>query len=325
MWGSASVQRSLLRGPRWCLLASRDVRTAAAATASSSSPAASISVHKGFKLQAALCVERPPTRVLEPDYKLRWKAFREAWEKRTDNNLSVEDEIVFMRFHFHFLEADGTAQRAGLAGSPLRLGGRQGGGGKEKDTATGDVLAATRSQVASGVDALLSEEGLGNLVFPERGKRATRRRRVQRQVVKQVDDSDVRSVERLASSSLYLLVRYPGATHWTFPKADRAHGEPMRETLLKLCGRQLGATFEPYIVGSCPFSYRKKKSERHPGIDGRKIFYYRARLVPGMTTLDIPSSSPVTDFAWYCREELAKHLGEKEWHAVRDSLPLDSL
>merc|ERR1711957_964608 len=98
----------------------------------------------------------------------------------------------------------------------------------------------------------------------------------------------------------------------------------MKETLLKLCARQLGAKFEPYVVGACPFTYRKRKMSNAAGIEGRKIFYYRGRLVPGMD-LALPSDSPVADWAWCERNELSSYLIDSEWHAVRESIPLDNL
>lgn len=281
---------------------------------SSPSHAPSISVHKGLKIQAAICVERPPTRVLEPDYKTRWNAFRETWERRTNNDLTVEDEIVFMRFHFHFLEGGSGSKRAAASLSS----GQQG----SLDGDASSSLLPQQAEAAGGLDALLSQEGLADLSFPEQGKRRTRRRRVQKQVAMKVDDSDLRSLERLSGHSLYLLVRLPGAAHWTFPKADRAHGEPMRETLLKLCARQLGAKFSPYIVGACPFTYRKRRSGHLPGIEGRKIFYYRARLTPGMVVAP-PDDSLVEDWAWCSRDELSSYLGDSEWHTVRHGLPID--
>jgi len=285
---------------------------------------ASISVHKGLKIQAALCVERPPIRVIEPDFKKRWRAFKEAWQKRTSTQLSIQDEIVFMRFHFHFL-GDEAAQRA-IAGSagPEITEGKEAAPSEAAVEAGGNrEVLALQGEGGGGLDSLLGEEGIG-LAFPERRKQAVRRKKAERRVVEKVDDSNLRSLRRLAERSLYLLVRYGQGAAWTFPKADRAHGQEMRESLLRLCGRQLGERFEPYILGSCPFSYRKLKSALHPGIEGRKIFYYRARLVPGMD-LALPDDSPVSDWAWCSREELSQYLREGEWSTVRDCLPLDNV
>ena len=62
--------------------------------------------------QGALCIERPPLHIVEPAYNQKWRAFKEAekasdeirlygymtvpeaWELRTKNCLSLEDELV---------------------------------------------------------------------------------------------------------------------------------------------------------------------------------------------------------------------------------------
>lgn len=292
-----------------------------------------ISVHKGFKVQAALCIERPPAMVHEPEHTKRWRAFREAWLRRTANDLTISDEIVFMKFHFHFL-GDAVKERLFASGAAAQLGGGRSSGGRG-NRGTSRASASVGTPAAStlglprgdgpvdGLDAMLASEGL-ELTFPERGQRVTRRRRAEKRVEEQVDDKDVRSLRRLAESSLFLLVRYSGGRRWTFPKVDRTHGMAMRETLMRLCGRQFGEGFQPFVIGACPFSHEKKRNVKVPGIDGRKIFYYRAKVLPGMD-LAPPEDSPVQDWAWLSRDELANYLSESEWHTVRDGLPIDGL
>lgn len=335
------VWSALVRCPRPLL--QRSFASSSGASASQSRErTSSISVHKGLKVQAAVCVERPPLRFLEPDFKKRWRAFREAWELRTNNQLSVEDELVFMRFHFHFfqdrqateqLAAGATAQTLGrgTGGRPTGGGRKSGGPMPAAISAVGNsasseaLMSAMRPKVMAkgGIDSLLTDEGL-DMAFPELGQKVIQRRRVERKKVVEVDENDLHSLERKADSSLYLLVRYASGKRWTFPKGDRAHGQPMRETLLRLCARQLGHDFSPYIVGACPFTYRKRKSEVSAGIEGRKIFYYRARVIPGSLVV-LPSDSNVADWAWCSREELPDRLEAGEWSTVRDSLPLDGL
>lgn len=299
--------------------------------------AESISVHKGLKIQGALCVERPPLQIVEPDYKQKWRAFKEAWDLRTGNHLTLEDEIVFMRFHFHFFQ-DKTATQALASGEAPALlrnlsrsgaggGGRKRRGGTSKlasgSASTDTLVSAMSARAPGGLDSVMGEEGL-DLAFPELGRKTIQRKKVERKKEEKVDDSDRRALRRLKSRSLFLLVRYNNAKHWTFPKADRLQDQGMRETLLGLAEQQLGADFRPYLVGACPFSYRKRLSNYHPGIQGRKIFYYRARLVPNSEVI-LPDQTPVSDWAWCCREELKDCLDEGEWQVVRHSLPLDDL
>mmetsp|Transcript_4378 Transcript_4378/g.8769 ORF Transcript_4378/g.8769 Transcript_4378/m.8769 type:complete len:363 (+) Transcript_4378:59-1147(+) len=289
-------------------------------------PTASISAHKGLKVQAALCVERPPLQVLEPDFKKRWLEFRESWEARTGNQLTVQDEIVFMKYHFHFF-GDNVAYRALTSGGAARLAAGRGGGtrrgiARAGKSALSDALVP-QSGTEDSLDQLLSGTGI-DLAFPDQKGRATQRRLVQRKRAESVDDSSLRSLQRLRRKSLYLVVRYRDAPAWTFPKADRPHGMAMREVLLRLCESQMGPNFEPYLVGACPFAYRKRLSGQRTGINGRKVFYYRARLPPGMDARP-PSDGSVADWAWCSREELPQRIRDGEWRAVRDGLPLDEL
>jgi hypothetical protein len=244
--------------------------------------------------------------VVEPDFKKRWLAFKDAWERRTQNHLSIDDELVFMKFHFHFLER--KEKRAIAAGNVEK-----------------DALQVTDGE--DNLQALLASEGVGHLNFPRRGRsRQAVQRRKKEQAEEVIDDSDIRQPKRLSSKLLFLLVKY-GDKNWTFPKANRVHGQPMREALKRLADRQLG-DLQPYIVGACPFAYRKLRSpinapHRVEGIDGRKVFYYRARAMPSITGFALPEDSPVADWAWCCRDELPLFLSPGEWHTVRDSLPLD--
>ncbi|CAK9048080.1 unnamed protein product [Durusdinium trenchii] len=280
-----------------------------------------ISVHKGLKIQGALCVERPPLQIVEPDYKQKWRAFKEAWDLRTGNHLTMDDEIVFMRFHFHFLQDKAATQAlaAGEAPALLRGLGSKSGGGRKRGSAsklatsvsTDTLVAAMSPKAARGLDSLVGEEGV-DLAFPELGRKAVKRRKVEKRKEEKVDDSDQRSLRRLRSHSLFLLVRYKNAKHWTFPKADRLQGQGMRETLLGLADNQLGPDLRPYLVGACPFSYRKRLSNQNPGIQGRKIFYYRARLLPS-SEVALPETTPVSDWAWFNRQELESNLEEGEW------------
>eukprot|EP00444_Apocalathium_aciculiferum_P022520 CAMPEP_0183434542 /NCGR_PEP_ID=MMETSP0370-20130417/63612_1 /TAXON_ID=268820 /ORGANISM="Peridinium aciculiferum, Strain PAER-2" /LENGTH=346 /DNA_ID=CAMNT_0025621249 /DNA_START=33 /DNA_END=1073 /DNA_ORIENTATION=+ len=279
----------------------------------------SISVHKGFKVQAAICVERPPLYVQEPEYKRRWRVFREAWEKRTNNHLKIDDDIVFMRYHFQFLE-DPRAARSIGGSAPKAIAAGDGAGSADAMATAGDFSGG-----GSALDKLLSSEGL-DLAFPKQGRKTVRRRKQERMLVEQVDDHDVRAIKRLGNRTLFLLVRYGQASKWTFPKADRAHGQPMRETLHRLCDRQFGENFAPYILGACPFAHRKRRSDQDLGIEGRKVFYYRARVVPGVNAdLALEDGGPIADWAWCSREELPKYLDVNEWHCVREGLPLDSI
>lgn len=65
-----------------------------------------ISLHGGYKVQAALCVDRLPLVYEEPPYEIRWREFKAEWEAKTHNGLQLSDEITFMKFPFHFFETE---------------------------------------------------------------------------------------------------------------------------------------------------------------------------------------------------------------------------
>eukprot|EP00913_Durusdinium_trenchii_P021132 g19856.t1 len=131
-------------------------------------------------------------------------------------------------------------------------------------------------KAARGLDSLVGEEDHVQSIL------AIDALQVEKRKEEKVDDSDQRSLRRLRSHSLFLLVRYKNAKHWTFPKADRLQGQGMRETLLGLADNQLGPDLRPYL--------------------GRKIFYYRARLLPS-SEVALPETTPVSDWAWFNRQE----------------------
>lgn len=291
-----------------------------------------ISVHKGNKIQAALCVERPPTRVVIPDYVKRWRDFVDDWEKQTGNDLNIDDDLVKMRFHFHFLDDPAAARliMGTQSGRETRIPGFERRALRKSSNAllsgsgrSSRRASPTEPQDGADLGMFLTDEGI-DLKLPSLRRTRTRQRRTGPKDVKKVDDSDMRSLVRLETNSLYLLVKYAQGQRWTFPKANRLPGEPMQETLRGLCHKQLGPDFKPFIVGACPFSYQKRRSNRHPGIEGRKIFFYRARHLPG-TSLEPPADGNVVDWVWCSRVELSKYLSPNEWHAVCDSIPLDAL
>lgn len=278
---------------------------------STSGPPSSISVHKGYRIQTALCVDRLPLRFQSPSHEEQWRLFKEAWDRRTNNHLSVDDDIVYMRFHFQFLQLPSKKQ---VQAPPKReqL--------EEAGSPRGVAQLPGPAEGGDSVDALVSGEGL-DLMFPEERKGRRRRKKVKEEVKVVIDDSDVRSPLRLANRCVFLVVKY--GNRWTFPTADRAHSESMRNTLHKLCDRQLGISFRPHLVGTCPFTFMKRKNEALPGIDGRKIFFYRAHHVDGQTEIQIPEDSPVMDYAWLTHEELPRYIGASTWAAVKEGLPLD--
>ncbi|PHJ25329.1 ribosomal protein l46 [Cystoisospora suis] len=259
-----------------------------------------ISLHGGYKVQAALCVDRLPLVYEEPPYESHWRQFKAKWEARTKNGLELADEITFMKFPFHFFETEQIQ--------------------KQKE----ELISKTGDAEVSELELLLSQEGFSGT----RALKQDKRREAEPDDASTVGtqklghQGGLRSLEREPRKMLYLIVKYGNS--WQFPLADRIHGQSMRRTLHRLCKEQLGAEYSPFHLGYCPFYYDKRtyKEPKSPVL-GRKIFYYRAHHVPGGAHVNIPESSPVNDYAWVTREELPAYLSERKARAVLPGLMLE--
>mmetsp|Transcript_88090 Transcript_88090/g.235693 ORF Transcript_88090/g.235693 Transcript_88090/m.235693 type:complete len:281 (-) Transcript_88090:21-863(-) len=258
----------------------------------------SISVHRGHKLQAALVVGRPPSVVVTPDHLKSWRDFERDWKTRTQNGVEVEDNLVFMKMQHEFLEQMTQAQvTASLASS-------------EEKAELQELLSG------EGLDLDFSLED--DEVQQDSGPVADTK------VVSK--DKGLRAMDREATKHLFLVVQDKRG-RWQFPIADRLPDEGMRSTLESICDSQLGA-FEPYLVGMSPVAFEKRAANpdgamRKSGLEGRKVFYYRAHAVPGRPNVDISGSTQWKDFAWMTREELKKSLSLRKWAMIRDVIPLD--
>ncbi|EPR63213.1 putative ribosomal protein L46 [Toxoplasma gondii RUB] len=267
-------------------------------------PAYALSLHAGYKIQAALCVDRLPLVYREPRYEKRWREFKEQWEAQTKNGLTLADEITFMKFPFHFFETE-EAQ-------------------KKRE----ELISKTGDAEVSELELLLSEEGFSGKRKLQRDRDAKKAAREEQSAVKSAgrgqDEKGLRSLEREPERTLYLIVRYGDS--WQFPLEDRIHGQSMRSTLKRLCSEQLGSSYAPFLLGYSPFSYAKRtypKKTKEAGILGRKIFYYRAHHIPGSENLKLPEGSPVSDFAWVTLQELPAYISPRKLAAVSAGLLLE--
>ncbi|CBZ56355.1 conserved hypothetical protein [Neospora caninum Liverpool] len=267
-------------------------------------PTYPISLHAGYKIQAALCVDRLPLVYKEPVYETRWREFKEQWEAKTKNGLELSDDITFMKFPFHFFETE-EAQ-------------------KQRE----ELISKTGDAEVSELELLLSEEGFSGKREVQRDKDAKKTDQEARSAVKSAgrghDEKGIHSLEREPEKTLYLIVRYGDS--WQFPLEDRIHGQSMRSTLKRLCAEQLGNSYAPYLLGYSPFSYDKRANPRKyasTGLLGRKIFYYRAHHIPGSENIQLPRDSPITDFGWVTRQELPSYISSRKMAAVSSGLLLE--
>eukprot|EP00920_Eleutheroschizon_duboscqi_P018138 GHVT01043336.1.p3 GENE.GHVT01043336.1~~GHVT01043336.1.p3 ORF type:complete len:220 (-),score=29.33 GHVT01043336.1:5063-5722(-) len=106
-------------------------------------PRYDITVHDMFKVQASLIIDRLPLQYVEPSYERQWRLWKEEWELRTGNALTL-GEIDLRKAA---LPTDSTepAQLATTSGGP---------------TATGWSIGATAC--ANVQDASVTALGTGN-------------------------------------------------------------------------------------------------------------------------------------------------------------------
>eukprot|EP00397_Hematodinium_sp_SG-2012_P063927 GEMP01089304.1.p1 GENE.GEMP01089304.1~~GEMP01089304.1.p1 ORF type:complete len:295 (+),score=60.64 GEMP01089304.1:61-885(+) len=260
-------------------------------------PASVVSVHKGYKIRAALCCDRLPLKSPSVEAFEKWNSFREKWALKTDCAVRIPDDLVFMRFPFHWLESAAEIEY------------------KKRQQVTGTEAQGEQS----GVDALLENEGLGfdfgDLADVESGPQEKKK-----QTSAKIDD-DPRSPFQREERCIWLIVKYKGQDHWQFPAVDHVPRQSMRETLQKLCLDHFGPMMSPYFVGMAPFA-RLKRKEEACGLKGNNTFFYRCHWMPGSKVV-LDADSPVEDYKFATRDELKEFLPAPNWRSVRYGLPLE--
>ena len=244
-------------GGLWERGAARETETAA----SVSCPNRLVSVHRGYKLQCAVVVDRPPLIFGEAPHLARWRSFEEAWRARTGNEVTLHDNVAFYQSGAGGAGAgtSGKLERKGAANfleTPAEYLQRQ------KDKAR-----AAKGRGGAGAGAALPGVGVAADTDYENAV-------------------GVPDYLRNPEGFLYLLVKYKGTDLWTFPRVDRLV-RPSTGMAMSMRGsiedgildRQLSGggredeKFNPHMAGFAPFAHESYSS-------GRRVFYYRARWLP---------------------------------------------
>ncbi|CDJ70244.1 hypothetical protein, conserved [Eimeria necatrix] len=260
-----------------------------------------VSVHKGLKVQASLLLQRLPLVYKEPKHEQEFRLFKEEWERRTNNSAILGDEITYMQLPGHFLETRQQQQQR-----------------EQKEQRTGDAQM-------SELDMLLQQEGL--VIDRHKMRRQRRQHQDNAGVTASASAAPTTAAERedqslsqLPERVLLLLVKYGHS--WQLPVEDRRQGQTMRQTLARLCMKQLGLREAPFMVGFSPAAVRHIRNKPGEVIQGREVFYYRAYHVPEQPQVCLPADSPVRDWAWVTAEEARRRMPAAGFAAVRDSLLL---
>ncbi|CDR96807.1 SHORT-CHAIN DEHYDROGENASES/REDUCTASE FAMILY MEMBER protein, putative [Babesia bigemina] len=238
--------------------------------------ARALTEHCGWKLQVALCVDRQPTQFAEFAADRAFREFAEAWRRSTLTQLNVPKLSTIESKITHKITPS-----------------------KERKPASTNTETEAAVEVTEELDELLARE----IAFRPTRRRTQKGQLETKQVEKVNVDGDLRNVERLAQHWLFLALKH--RLHgWMLPTADLYHGDGLRQTLQRLCAEQLGESYTPYFIGYAPFFHRTLPVPQvgvESEIKGNKIFYFRARHVPG-TALDIrPQTTDIVDHAWHYR------------------------
>lgn len=273
---------------------------------------AAICVHKGFKLQAALCIDRLPTKFVEPQAVSRWRSFAYDWRARTNTELELEEPIVYMRFPFHFLP---TAQEkakalADLARSRSTDASYRGATALRLSPSESETEARTLTEKAVRSEGL--DFGFEDLVEKEHVTT------VGKEAEKVEVDVDARSITKVPERVLHLLIRQH--SDWTLPIVDKEPGETMTEA----CSRAADKVgLDVHLVSSCPMLHVKRRFRRSDlGFIGTKTYFYRAHVIPTTrgALSNLKSGGEIADWAWLPHEEVGSYLAKEAfWRAgLRD-------
>jgi len=257
-----------------------------------------VTVHKGYKVQAALCCDRLPIISRTVPTFDKWRRFREEWAAENNVATRPSDDLVFMRFPFHWLESQ-----------------------EEIDYRKRQQVIGTKAEIGeqAGIEGLLRQEGL-DFDFSAFEKQESGTTAKEKQL-EEVEVDDPRSALQRRERCLWLIVRYKDHKEWQFPTVDHVPTESMRETLQKLCLHHFGPKVSPYYVGMSPFAMHKCK-DTSLGLKGNKTFFYRSHWIPD-NEFSLPEDSPVEDWRFVTREELHQLLPRDSWRTVRYGLPLE--
>ncbi|EOD51563.1 putative 50s ribosomal subunit l30 protein [Neofusicoccum parvum UCRNP2] len=188
------------------------------------------------------------------------------------------------------------------------------------------LVGAQESEPDHQREALLKDlESTGADSTGQGGKKAESAERPLPRVTEADKAGDQKSLNRMLSRTLYLLVK-DGSGRWGFPQ-DRLVG---RENLYNAAERVLvhagGVNMNTWVVGNHPIGhyqhkFQKKIQNADKGMEelGEKIFFMKARIMAGQANL-AENKYGLADFKWLAKEEIEPVVTAGYWGQVRDML-----
>ncbi|GAA6021485.1 hypothetical protein JCM8202_006391 [Rhodotorula sphaerocarpa] len=135
---------------------------------------------------------------------------------------------------------------------------------------------------------------------------------------------DVRSLERKADRTLYLLLQKKRADHaWQFPQGGVEAAESLVEAAQRELIEETGPNVDVWPSGRVPagaFSYPFPPAHRKkfPDFDSARVFFMPMRMIRGQA---VPNQKEgIVDFAWLTKEEVKDKVSSEYWQAVEPIL-----
>ncbi|XP_037582911.1 39S ribosomal protein L46, mitochondrial-like [Dermacentor silvarum] len=137
---------------------------------------------------------------------------------------------------------------------------------------------------------------------------------------------DTRTTQRCLDQALLLVVNQQlGKGHrWILPQALHANGETMRQTAERALTEVCGPALEAFFLGNAPagcYSYNYPPEFQKNGIQGAKVFFFKAQLKNGaLSVSDLKKLTKADDFAWLTYKELSSKMLPRYCKAVQSFL-----
>ena len=236
----------------------------------------------------ALCISRLPRVYREPDYLRKFREWRDVFETKTQDRVTISDGLAYLKTPGHFLPNIEERERRGTA---VEFGKKE-----------------SRVHV-SEIDLLLASEGIPGLGVDESDHKVNQ---TQQHAAPSGED-------HTANTPRWLIVKYTAdPCVWTFPFTHRQNADNAEITLGRLCQEQLGLNI--HIPSMAPAAFRKISG--NTDITSR-MFYYRGMFIPKSREIDLTKNPNIVDAKWVDRAELENSLPVATWQKIRYALPLE--
>ncbi|GAA6064629.1 hypothetical protein JCM10212_000598 [Sporobolomyces blumeae] len=135
---------------------------------------------------------------------------------------------------------------------------------------------------------------------------------------------DVKSLERRADRTLYLLLKKRRAEHaWQFPQGGVEGDESLVEAARRELAEETGPNMDVWSVGRVPagaysYAFPAEHVKKNPGTEGATVFFMPMRVVRGQA---VPNQKEgLVDYAWLTKEEVKDKVSKEYWDAVEPIL-----